>query len=318
MRDSAVRKQLFAAEARRSLTSPALEDRSGTGLSERERYDEPRACSRSSAARRALTLLEVIIAIVLIVVLLSAALTFLWQTLEIRKDARMAADRTQIARQVLNKIESELRGCVGSDQIGFPVEQRLAGDRRSINFLTTALPKDTDYVFRDETETPPPAAHDLRLVSYSLWVDQNNTDENGEPIVGGIIRSEKQTLNQYVVDETNPLAIRNDLWSHELAYLEFRYFDGVEWDTKWDITEGNSLPQLVMVTVGFKPITSEELDNSDLSTYPVDQYPFGPDEVKTDRYTAVVRLPAADKFFGSRIQRVGKQLTDQLGVGGVK
>lgn len=279
------------------------------------RADRANPCV-SRAVRRALTLLEVIIAIVLIVVLLSAALTFLWQTLEIRKDAGQASDRTQIARQVLTKIENELRGCLGVEQIGFPVEQRLAGDRRSITFLTTALPDDNDYVFRDATEAPPPAEHDLRVVSYSLWVDHENTDENGEPIVGGVIRSEKKTLNQFVVDESDPLTVRNDLWSHELAYLEFRYFDGVEWDTKWDITEGNSLPQLVQITVGFKPITSDELADSDLTSFPVAEYPFGSDEVKADRYTTVVRLPAADKFFGSRVQRVGKQLTEQLGVEG--
>lgn len=271
---------------------------------------------RSSAGRRALTLLELIIALSLMVVILAVSFTFFWQVMEARSSAAAAADRTQIARQVLTRIERELRGCVGAEQIGFPVEQRLKGDRRSITFLTTALPDESDYEIRGPSDKPPPAAHDLREIGYSLWVDTENTTAEGEPLVGGIVRTEKRTLNQFVVEEDDPLSVRNDLWSHELAYLEFRYFDGVEWDTAWDITEGNSLPQLVQVTVGFDPITMEEYDDTDLTSYPVAEYPFGDELEHGDRYRTIVKLPAADRFFGSRIQRLGRQLTSQLGVEG--
>ncbi|MGE3181930.1 MAG: hypothetical protein AB7N71_09885, partial [Phycisphaerae bacterium] len=99
--------------------------------------------------------------------------------------------------------------------------------------------------------------------------------------------------------------------------LEFRYYDGVEWDVRWDITEGNSLPQLIAITVGFKPILNAELEDDDLQEYPLDEYPYGDDLWRPDRYTAVVRIPAADKFFSSRFQRVGKQMSDQLGVEGL-
>ena len=274
-----------------------------------------RGFGEKRVARRALTLLEVIISIALIVMLLSALLTFYWQTLTIRDQVAKAADRTQIARYVLTGIARELRGCLGVDQVGFPVAQRLAGDRRSIKFLTTALPAVHQFDFFEEFDTLPPAQHDLLEVGYSLWVDDEETTEDGDPLVTGILRTAKITLNQFLIDETDPLDLRTDLWSPELLYLEFRYFDGVEWTTKWDVTAGNSLPQLIQITVGFKPLTMYEYEDQDLDEYPIQEYPLGDDRYHADRYTTLVRIPAADKFFASRLQRVGQQMTEQFGVG---
>lgn len=283
----------------------------------------PNACAWGSDARggprRALTLLEVLIAIALIIMLMTSLFTFYWQMAQTRQKAAEVSARTQLARSLLAQIEAEIRGTVGFDKIGFPAaqgEQRLAGERRSLTFLTTALPAKDQFKFLGISDNPPPAKHDLRLISYSLWIDPNNKTEEGEPVVGGIVRTEKRTLNQYIVNEDDPLDIRNDLISPEMGYLEFRFFDGVEWDTKWDISDGNSLPQLIMVTVGFKSILQDELDSHDLEAYPVLDYPYGDPNPRDDRYSIIVRLPAADKFFGSRVSRVGKQMSEQFGVTG--
>lgn len=267
---------------------------------------------------RALTLFEVIIAISLIVMLMSAMVTFFWQTIEVRDTTSASAERTQLARQVLNRIAAELRGCLGSMELGFPVEQRFAGDRRGVTFLTTALPDEHQYQFFGEFDTLPPAQHDLRLLRYSLWVDPENKTDEGEPIVGGVIRTERRTLNQFRIDEEDPLTERNELFSYELGYLEFRYFDGVEWDTKWTVTSGNSLPQLVQVTVGFKPVTTEELEDTDLQSYPLTEYPFGDDLPHPDRYSMIVRMPAADRFFQSRFENMKTDMLETLGVGGLE
>ncbi len=101
---------------------------------------------------------------------------------------------------------------------------------------------------------------------------------------------------------------RHDLWSHELGYLEFRYFDGVEWSTSWQLDEGNPLPQMIQVTVGFDSISKIEWEDQDLETYPLDRYPFGPDVPQENRYTTIVRLPAADQMLTSRMQNLGNKL----------
>jgi|GEM_PF-1098184 len=317
---------------------------------------------------RALTLLEVIIAVALISVLLGSMATFFWQVVQARDMAAQAADRMQIARQVLDRVGVELRGCIGAEEIGFPLEQQivedeylegeedilrpdevaeieeeddalaeegaspadlaellsqgasasgmtplLIGNRRNITFLTARLPASHQYEFISPDEEPPPAQHDLTLVSYWLWTDPDETTEEGGPVIGGIMRTEKKTLNQFLVEFDDPLDIRNDLWSPELGYLEFRYFDGVEWDVKWDVTKGNSLPQLIQVTVGFEACTEDELEDRDLDEYPLIDYPYGDDQPHLDRYSVIVRIPAADKFFSSRMNKqINQGFAEQL------
>ncbi len=209
-------------------------------------------------------------------------------------------------------------GQPGVPLVGQPKVPLLVGTRRTITFITARLPAREQYEFFEEGANQPPARHDLTQVSYWLWIDPEETDDDGQPLVGGLMRTEKQTLNQYLVDLEEPLDVRNDLWAPEIGYLEFRYFDGVEWSTQWNVTKGNSLPQLIQVTIGFRKITLDELENSDLDEYPIEEYPYGDDLPHPDRYSVIVRMPAADKFFSSRIQRVGRQMAEQYGVEGME
>jgi type II secretory pathway pseudopilin PulG len=273
-----------------------------------------RASARPSAGRkvgrygRSLTLLEVIISIALIALLLGSLLTFFWQTLATRDQARRAADRTQLVQQVLERISAELRGCVGVDKINFPLQQ-FVGERRKITFVTTPLPPADSYNLISEPQLQPDLRDDLREITYELWIDPEETTADGDPLVGGILRTERQAIHPYIPEAEVPqdqdlIYLRHDLWSHELGYLEFRYFDGVEWSTTWNVTEGNPVPQLVQITVGFASLTREELEDQDLHTYPIDQYPLGPDVPNYDRYATIVRLPAADQTFASRFHRL--------------
>ena len=219
---------------------------------------------RSSGAR-GLTLFEVVISIALIALLLGALLTFFWQTLEIRDAAARAADRTQLIEQVLTRMADELRGTLAADQIGFPV-QRFIGERRKITFVTTPLPPRSSYAFYRESEIRPVPEQDLREITDALWIDPDKTTDEGEPLVGGILRTERRAIvpsvsEAEITEDQDLLYRRHDLWAPELGYLEFRYFDGVEWSTSWDVTEGNPLPQLIQITVGFDSITREALED---------------------------------------------------------
>ena len=257
----------------------------------------------------ALTLLEVIISIALIALLLGALLSFFWQTLEIRQRAEHEADRTQIAQQMLDRIAGELQASVAFDKVGFPDMQQFSGDRRSITFITTPLPPQDLYAFFPQPENAPAPRTDLRQVSYSLWIDPEETTEEGDPLVGGILRTQRRAIKPYltqadVSEDEDLLYERRDLWSPELGYLEFRYFDGVEWSTRWQVTQGNALPLQVQITVGFDSLTKDELEDKDLEQYPLDQYPLGPDVPQPNRYTRIVRIPAADQMFSARLYRL--------------
>lgn len=294
--------------------------------------------------RRAVTLLEVILAVLLISLLMATMLTFFWQTLRVRDDAALEAQRMHLANAVLDQISNELRGVPGFEQLGFEGEVLLVGDRRSISFLTTALPAEFQYDLFDERELSdrPAAQHDLRVVTYFLWFDPDEADDEGTLSTAGIVRIEKQTLAQATVDlaaleaqldadevggalrvaaedDNDEIDVHTTLWAPEMGYLEFRYFDGIEWTTTWDITAGNSLPQMIQLTVGFDSISEDEGEDRDLDEFPIDQpeTALGPDRPNINRYRAMIRLPAADRFYGSRVQRVGQDLTEQFGIDGL-
>lgn len=261
-----------------------------------------------------LTLFEVIISVALIAMLLTALLSFFWQTLEYRERAEQEADRTQIAQQMLDRIAGELRACVALSEVGFPVTQ-FVGDRRSITFLTTPLPPDELYEFFPQPEDSPPPRHDLRQITYELWIDPDDETEEGDPLVGGILRTELQAITPYVSEEEvaedeDLIYKRRSLWAPELGYLEFRYFDGKEWITRWQVSDGNALPHQIQVTVGFDSLTREEYEDQDLDEYPLYEYPYGPDVPNPNRYTTIVRVPAADQMFSARLYRLGNEVEE--------
>lgn len=273
---------------------------------------------------RGLTLFEVVISVALIAMLFGALLTFFWQTLELREATVLAADRTAIVQQTLRTMTMELQNAVAAESFGFPI-QKFHGDRRSITFVTTPLPPKHSYTFYRESEWDfkPTVQHDLIEVTYMLWIDPNDTTEEGDPVVGGILRTERRALKPYETEEDVPegedlLYLRHELRAPELGYLEFRYFDGVDWTTTWEVAEGNPLPHLVQITVGFDSLKQEELEDQDLEQYPLDQYPLGPDVEEINRFRVMVRIPGADQMFTSRAQRLGSEIEQQFITGGLE
>jgi len=265
---------------------------------------------------RAMTLLEVIIAIALIGLIMGTMLTFFWQTLEIREKASKSAARTQVVQQLLRRMADELREAVGLESTGFEGLPQFVGERRRITFLTAApLPQADSYRFVRPGDVLPPPRHDLVGVTYELWIDPDKDAENGDPLVGGILRTEKRAVNpslregQVSEEDQEQLYQRRDLWSYEFGYLDFRYFDGVDCSTTWKVTQGNALPHLVQITVGFDSLTRAELDDQDLQQYPIAQteYRLGPNVPNRNRYSIIVRLPAADELFAARVNRVADQ-----------
>lgn len=270
----------------------------------------------NAGGARGLTLLEVVISIALIALLLGSLLTFFWETLLVRDHVALALDRTQIVRQVLERMSAELRATLPYETVHFPVA-RFNGDRRRVTFLTTPLPhaNTNTYAYSGTGQEVPWPQHDLYEVTYELWVDPEDTTDEGEPLVGGILRTQRQAIQPMIPEDEVPEGedvpyVRRDLWCHELGYLEFRYFDGVEWTTRWEVAEGNPLPQMMQITVGFDSLTRSELDDQDLSTYPIERYPLGPDVPNPDRYSMIVRFPAADPMFTSRVQRLANDIDE--------
>lgn len=279
----------------------------------------------SMRRRPAMTLLEVLIAITLITMLLASLLTFFVQTTDVRERVRSDSARTRLVQNVFDRLRREFESTVAADTFAFPELQQFSGDRRSITFVTTPLPPDSSYAFAREAEwaSGPAPRHDLRQITYQLWVDQEEDTEEGEPLVLGVLRTERRALDpvetQEDVAEGQDLKyIRHDLWAPELGYLEFRYYDGVQWSTTWNVPQGNRLPHLIQITVGFDSLLRDELEDQDLSEYPLEEYPLGPPTPSVNRFTTLVRLPAADEMFSARLSRLGDDVEEVYQSGGTE
>lgn len=108
-------------------------------------------------------------------------------------------------------------------------------------------------------------------------------------------------LGEELADEEMEGAKR-ELYAPELKFIEFFYHDGTRWWDSWEISEGNSLPQMVMITVGYEPELPENEDIEIIDDILKSEGDIDP--LPRDRYMVIVRVPQADSLFlGPRLQR---------------
>lgn len=132
-----------------------------------------------------------------------------------------------------------------------------------------------------------------------LFNEEGEEEEAGDPSLGLDIRWD-------------------ELYSPEIRYLRFCYYDGNRWWDSWDITGENPLPQLVRVTIGFEPVPpfGEGFVGPDepnerfcecLNEDPVDCEPL-----PEDQYSITVRTAHADPLFRSRVNREAQNFIEEM------
>jgi hypothetical protein len=270
----------------------------------------------TSFGRRAVTLIELLLALSLIVLVCGMMFAFYDASLKSREygHRRMADD--QLARVIAMKIAEEIRSANGFVP---SVGPGISGERRVLTLQTVTMPDKELFYQRSIKDEPLPAQCDIRQVQYYLAYDEDDThtypDGTEAPAPLGLVRREIKTLFQSTQLETQAESVDLDLLAPEMKYLRFRYFDGIDWVDKWDIGNdgagkgGNSLPQAVEVTVGYTPLPPEDSDKSNLDEQDLDMVPSEPEPYSAETVTVVVRLPQADTFFGSRLMRAQRRST---------
>lgn len=268
----------------------------------------------SRRRRRALTLVELLLALGLIVLVSTTMFLFYERTLKSRDWGERIMSDSQLARTIANLIAEEIRSANGFVTTLGP---GISGDDRTISIQTVALPDRALFLERSIKDEPLPAECDLRHVQYYLAYDPDDAqyaypDGRTADAPMGLVRREIRTLYQPVTDETRKQTVDLDLVAPEMKYIRFRYFDGVDWVDKWDIGKdlegglGNSLPQAVEITVGYKelpPKDESELAAEEENERESDLIPSQPEPYDPRTFTLVVRLPQADPFLGSRMMR---------------
>jgi len=132
--------------------------------------------------------------------------------------------------------------------------------------------------------------------------DRGRQSDKGTP--GGVGREVEDPFDDELdeeLDEEELEGAKRELYAPEIKYVEFFYHDGNKWWESWEITSGNSLPQMVMVTIGYEPELPDDEEIEIIKDILEDEEDIEP--LPEDRFMVIIRIPQADSFFGSRIQR---------------
>lgn len=267
------------------------------------------------------TLLEVILALSIVSVVSGIMYWFFWNTVSVTDREASQSRDVQLVRAVLDRLVREIRQSNGlaANHYGAGIigrkDPRL-GSAISIN--TVVLPDKNLMYPRSITDQQDVGQFDLQEVKYYIGWDEENTDEDGEPRPLGLIRRVSKTFLREVViegdeegdagDKETTVAVKEELYAPEIKYIEFKYFDGTSWWDDWEVTQGNSLPQIIRVTVGFEPVPPSEAE----ANFMEDDFLCDEAELKplaADRFAVFVRLVRADTFFGSRLTREASALS---------
>lgn len=272
--------------------------------------------------RRAVTLIELLLALSLITLVSGMMFAFYDASLRSREWGTQRMGDNQLARVIAMKIGEEIRSANGFVP---SVGPGITGERRLITIQTVTLPDKDLFYKRTIKDEVLPAQCDVRQVQYYLAYDKDETHDYPDGTQAsaplGLVRREIKTLYQAVLIERQSSVVDLDLLGPEMKYLRFRYFDGVDWIDKWDIGKdaegkmGNSLPQAVEVTVGYTELPPEEEEDFDLDEDP-DLVPSLPEPYSPETVTIMVRLPQADTFFGSRLMRAQRRSRTGSGASG--
>ncbi len=270
--------------------------------------------------RAGFTLLEVLLALSLMVMTLSAVLIFYGEMLGARRQGTQMAQSAQLDRVILAQLTREIRQARRIQEfrrLDEEGEKGLGGKLLGIELWTYEVPSREHMKERPISESNVPAEYDLRHVQYYLIRADNLEDDDGNPRVFGLARKENKLRNRPVVVEGEEGDDPVELIAPEIKYLEFRYFDGAQWTSRWENADNASLPQAVRVTIGRKPVPEDD-ETLDEGLPDEDRFARIDEVVHPDRVTTVVPVMMADPVGGaSRAQTLRRQV-NALGGGATK
>lgn len=302
--------------------------------------------------RRALSLLELVLSLGLLVILSSITYWFYASAMRTRERDVQFADKIRLARVLLDRMAHEIRQATietADGGIG------IVGDREAIRISSLRVPGREIADTRFERTEEPSAEYDLVTVEYRIArhpdilhpeegyqyplglarveqriprPEQPLADAASEDMLQvdeeGMISLDEATLdsmfgNTKSLEEDTSLETEvnwQELYSQEIRYLRFCYFDGLSWWDDWHVSGENPLPQLILATIGFEahPPCGEELGQDEyniefcecLNRDPPDCLPLRPDQV-----SMTIRVTHADPLFRSRVSREGQAMAEE-------
>jgi prepilin-type N-terminal cleavage/methylation domain-containing protein len=307
---------------------------------------------RRGACRRAVSLLEVVLAVAILGVVMSMTYWFYQSSLETRSRVTEMSRKLQLARITAERIGEEIRQ---ASKITTEGRLGIVGGANDIKIITLRLPgKEVadDKLWRDwiqEDENVFPHQYDFVEIDYHIARHPEIQHDEGYDMPLGLVRKEKvlplkqveqggavydeidlggeggdvaliEADDESTAEDTEVLTAEdirwNELYTQELVQLRFCYFDGLKWWDSWEVPGENPLPQLVMITLGFEPRVpfGDEfgLQEEEEFCTCLNEDPETCEPLPDGMYQLVVRVPQADRMFRSRVTRETQALAEEL------
>jgi len=266
------------------------------------------------------TLIEVLLAVSLLTMFMGVLYWFYESSLQTRQEGLKRSRDVQLARVILDRLAEEIRQASGNTT-GYGVG--LVGDKHGISVNTLVIPDRILAEKRSVFDEQLAGQFDLQEVRYYIAWDEENLDDEGNPRPLGLARRVTKTFRRGVHIETEgqeepteeeASAVKEELYAPELKFLEFRYFDGANWWEDWQLNQGNSLPMMVRITVGYTPLLPEDEQKLELVGDNFLRDESEQERIPEDQYTVFVRLVQSDvNPIGVRLQREASSFGESEG-----
>jgi prepilin-type N-terminal cleavage/methylation domain-containing protein len=167
--------------------------------------------------------------------------------------------------------------------------------------------------FADEQRRPPANEDDASADEEADDVPEDEAEnELSDTFLDALFGDDDESVGVGAAAEIN----WEELYSPEVKYLRFCYFDGSKWWDSWHVQGESPLPQMVQVTLGFEgqaPFGEEfeSEENEEFCTC-LNEDPVDCERLGSDQVSRVVRLVQSDPLFRSRITREGQAFMDKM------
>lgn len=248
--------------------------------------------ARRFSRRRAVTLLEVVLALGILGFVSNLTYWFYASSLQTNREGTAAAQKLRLARVALDRIALEIRQAAPIKVDG---RVGIRGEAERIWLSSYRVPTRAQSKERGLRDRPRPGEYDLAKIEYKIVRHPEIEHPDGYEMPLGLARVEimiprpdprprleegeeeekgggasgeggerglagNLPLEDFLFGDEDdnqadlgPEIQWDELYAPEIRYLRLCYYDGAKWWDTWDVEGDSPLPQLVQVTVGFAP-----------------------------------------------------------------
>lgn len=187
----------------------------------------------------------------------------------------------------------------------------VVGDSTTLMLHISRPARGLSYVTAADASSIVTRTSDLLSVSYFLAAEggstlgaavaslalSNSTDTTDSSGVVGLARLEGDRMALDYADtqsDIDGMAQASQILAPEVVYLQFRYFDGIDWLDAWDSQTEGRLPRAIEVTMGLRPVP--ELTSSARVTSEETSTTGDSDEESIQYVQQIIALPLSEPY----------------------